>query len=70
MRVPRLGGADGVIGALGESKADKALELVMQSHTQTNPAWEPDSLHFFRIVKEQPKQQNLLRNALMQRTPQ
>jgi hypothetical protein len=56
MRVPRLGGADGIIGALGESKADKALVLVMQSHTQTNPAWVPDSLHFFRIVKEQPKQ--------------
>ncbi len=36
----------------GETNPHSSL---MQSHTQTNPALrKPDSLHFFRIVKEQP----------------
>jgi hypothetical protein len=34
----------------------------MQSHTQTNPVLrKPDSLHFFRIVKEQPNKNLLLK---------
>ena len=40
---------------LVSTEADKAPALVMQSLTQTNPVLrKPGSLHFFRIVKEQP----------------